>query len=234
VYFIRTRRAASDPLSLDGTRDESGGVEQTIRWLNHPVFQNYLEIWLEVHLCGEPNPMVLSRQRIRRHHDCHFISFGNVPNVRYSFITDFQDVDDMPAVEAAMAEPDVRLLWAESIANPAGSVCDIGALAEAAHAVDVPLVIDNTAATPYLCKPIDHGADIVVHSTTKYISGHGQVRSRELVGTGCILFIPRSLLSNWNPGIPALGNSFNDDRWRRPLTMSGVDPDPTCRRLVDV
>lgn len=102
----------------------------------------------------------------------------------------------MPAVEAAMAEPDVRLLWAESIANPAGSVCDIGALAEAAHAVDVPLVIDNTAATPYLCKPIDHGADIVVHSTTKYISGHGQVRSRELVGTGCILFIPRSLLSN--------------------------------------
>eukprot|EP00035_Acanthoeca_spectabilis_P024472 m.453953 g.453953 ORF g.453953 m.453953 type:complete len:640 (+) comp20581_c0_seq1:24-1943(+) len=96
----------------------------------------------------------------------------------------FVDVDDPPAVEAALAQEDVRLLWAESIANPAGAVSDIGALAEAAHAVDVPLVIDNTAATPYLCTPIEHGADIVVHSTTKYMSGHGQAVGGCVVDSG--------------------------------------------------
>mmetsp|Transcript_37465 Transcript_37465/g.98259 ORF Transcript_37465/g.98259 Transcript_37465/m.98259 type:complete len:648 (+) Transcript_37465:23-1966(+) len=96
----------------------------------------------------------------------------------------FVDVDDPPAVEAALAQPDTRLLWAESIANPAGAISDIGFLAEAAHAVDVPLVIDNTAATPYLCRPIEHGADIVVHSTTKYMSGHGQAVGGCVVDSG--------------------------------------------------
>lgn len=84
-------------------------------------------------------------------------------------------MDDLPAVKDALAQPDARLLWAESIANPAGAIADIESLANAAHDVKVPLVIDNTAATPYLCQPIAYGADIVVHSTTKYMSGHGQV-----------------------------------------------------------
>lgn len=63
------------------------------------------------------------------------------------------------------------MLWVESLANPGGVVSDLDALANAAHSVKIPLVVDNTMATPYLCKPIDYGADLVVHSTTKFISG---------------------------------------------------------------
>ncbi len=62
---------------------------------------------------------------------------------------------------------------AESIGNPAGNIIDLEALADVAHARGVPLMVDNTVATPILCKPIQFGADIVVHSVTKYVGGHG-------------------------------------------------------------
>eukprot|EP01062_Namystynia_karyoxenos_P025320 TRINITY_DN19947_c0_g1_i1.p1 TRINITY_DN19947_c0_g1~~TRINITY_DN19947_c0_g1_i1.p1 ORF type:complete len:682 (+),score=214.11 TRINITY_DN19947_c0_g1_i1:72-2048(+) len=96
----------------------------------------------------------------------------------------FVDVDDLDAVRAACAQPDVKLLWSESLANPGGAVSDMEALAEIAHSVKVPLVIDNTLATPYLCQPIRHGADIVVHSTTKYLSGHGNAVGGCVVDSG--------------------------------------------------
>ena len=86
----------------------------------------------------------------------------------------FVDTDDIQAVRTAVIkEKNVKLVWAESLANPGGVVTDITALADAAHSVNVPLVIDNTMATPYLCRPFEHGADLVVHSTTKFLSGHG-------------------------------------------------------------
>ncbi|MDD9204936.1 PLP-dependent transferase, partial [Georgenia sp. 10Sc9-8] len=66
-----------------------------------------------------------------------------------------------------------KLFFAESIANPKGDVLDIAAVAAVAHEVGVPLVVDNTVATPYLIRPLEHGADIVVHSATKYLGGHG-------------------------------------------------------------
>jgi O-acetylhomoserine (thiol)-lyase len=66
-----------------------------------------------------------------------------------------------------------RAVFIESIANPGGVVMDIAGIAEVAHAAGVPLVVDNTLATPYLCRPLDHGADIVVHSLTKFLGGHG-------------------------------------------------------------
>src|SRR5438477_4702521 len=69
--------------------------------------------------------------------------------------------------------PRTRALYGETIGNPRGDVLDIGASAEIAHEAGVPLVIDNTFASPYLCRPIEHGADIVVHSATKFIGGHG-------------------------------------------------------------
>ena len=80
--------------------------------------------------------------------------------------------DDIAALEALIDER-TKAVFCESIGNPAGNVIDLVALAEAAHRHGVPLIVDNTVATPMLCRPIEHGADIVVHSLTKYMGGHG-------------------------------------------------------------
>ena len=80
--------------------------------------------------------------------------------------------NDIAALEALIDER-TKAVFCESIGNPAGNIIDIAALAEAAHRHGVPLIVDNTVATPVLCRPIEHGADIVVHSLTKYIGGHG-------------------------------------------------------------
>ena len=66
-----------------------------------------------------------------------------------------------------------KAIFVENLANPGGIVVDIARVAEVAHAAGIPLIVDNTLATPYLCRPFDFGADIVVHSTTKFLSGHG-------------------------------------------------------------
>ncbi len=78
-----------------------------------------------------------------------------------------------PEAFAAAINDQTRAVFIESIANPGGVVMDIAGIAAAAHAGGVPLVVDNTLATPYLCRPLDHGADIVVHSLTKFLGGHG-------------------------------------------------------------
>ena len=75
-------------------------------------------------------------------------------------------------------------MFCESIGNPAGNVCDIGALAALAHARGVPLIVDNTVATPILLQPIAHGADIVVHSLTKFMGGHGVAMGGAIVDAG--------------------------------------------------
>ncbi len=93
---------------------------------------------------------------------------------RFGVDTTFVDVTDHAAVAAAIT-PRTRLLLAETIGNPAMTVADLPALAGIAHHAGVPLVVDNTFATPYLCRPIEWGADLVFHSATKYISGHGSV-----------------------------------------------------------
>lgn len=84
----------------------------------------------------------------------------------------FVDPDDTDAIKAAIDE-NTRAVFIESIANPGGVITDIEAVANAAHAGGVPLIVDNTLASPYLCQPIKHGADIVVHSLTKFLGGHG-------------------------------------------------------------
>jgi O-acetylhomoserine (thiol)-lyase len=78
-----------------------------------------------------------------------------------------------PEAFAQAINDKTRAVFIESIANPGGVVMDIAGIAEVAHAAGVPLVVDNTLATPYLCRPLDHGADIVVHSLTKFLGGHG-------------------------------------------------------------
>ena len=84
----------------------------------------------------------------------------------------FADHADIAALEA-LIDDRTKAVFCESIGNPSGNVIDLAALAEAAHRKGVPLIVDNTVATPALCRPIEHGADIVVHSLTKYIGGHG-------------------------------------------------------------
>lgn len=91
---------------------------------------------------------------------------------------------DEPAAFAAAIDGNTRAVFCETIANPAGHVADLSALAELAHAHGVPLVVDNTLATPYLCRPFDHGADIVVHSLTKYMGGHGIALGGAVVDSG--------------------------------------------------
>jgi O-acetylhomoserine (thiol)-lyase len=80
--------------------------------------------------------------------------------------------DDIGSFERAVS-PKTKAIFIESIANPGGVITDIEAIAKVARSAGVPLIVDNTLATPYLCKPIDHGADIIVHSLTKFMGGHG-------------------------------------------------------------
>jgi len=95
----------------------------------------------------------------------------------------FVDADDPHAFRDAL-KPNTKALYAETIGNPQLNVCDIAALAEVAHGIGVPLVIDNTLASPYLCRPFEHGADIVVHSVTKYLGGHGTTMGGAVVESG--------------------------------------------------
>jgi len=91
---------------------------------------------------------------------------------RLGFETTFVDPDDPRNFRKAIT-PKTKLLFIETIGNPRMNVVDIEAVAEIAHQHDIPLIIDNTFASPYLCRPIEHGADIVLHSATKFIGGHG-------------------------------------------------------------
>lgn len=95
----------------------------------------------------------------------------------------FAVADDLERVKSLIDE-NTRALFCESIGNPAGNVVDIEAWAEIAHAAGVPLIVDNTVATPLLCRAFDHGADIIVHSLTKYIGGHGTTIGGAIVDSG--------------------------------------------------
>jgi cystathionine beta-lyase/cystathionine gamma-synthase len=87
----------------------------------------------------------------------------------------FVDVENLPATEAALAETRPVALLVETISNPLVKVADLPALAELAHRHGAQFIVDNTFASPYLCTPLSHGADFVIHSATKYIAGHGDV-----------------------------------------------------------
>ncbi|MBI2308444.1 MAG: O-acetylhomoserine aminocarboxypropyltransferase/cysteine synthase [Rhodocyclales bacterium] len=89
-----------------------------------------------------------------------------------------------PEFFAKLIDHRTKAFFCESIANPAGHVPDISSLANIAHENHIPLIVDNTVATPYLCRPIEHGADIIVHSLTKYISGHGIVLGGAVIDAG--------------------------------------------------
>lgn len=112
----------------------------------------------------------------------HIVSAGNIYGGTYNLLantlpqygisTTFVDISDFDAVERAIKD-ETKLLFAETLGNPHSDVTDIRTLADIAHSHGIPLIIDNTFATPYLVRPFEYGADIVIHSATKFIGGHG-------------------------------------------------------------
>ncbi|HEV7923695.1 MAG TPA: aminotransferase class I/II-fold pyridoxal phosphate-dependent enzyme [Thermoanaerobaculia bacterium] len=98
---------------------------------------------------------------------------------RWQLISDYVAMDDLDAVRGAI-RPETKLLWAESPSNPLMRVCDLSALADVAHDANALLAVDGTFASPALQRPIEHGADVVLHSTTKYLGGHSDVQGGSL------------------------------------------------------
>ncbi len=119
----------------------------------------------------------------------------------------FVDIHDPAAIEAAITER-TKAVYAETIGNPKADVLDIEAVAAIAHGHGLPLIVDNTFATPYLCRPFEHGADIIVHSATKFIGGHGTV-----IG-GCIVESGEFAWDNGNfPLLTAPSPAYHDLRF---------------------
>jgi O-acetylhomoserine (thiol)-lyase len=116
---------------------------------------------------------------------------------KFDWQADFADVADLAAVRHALT-PKTKAIFVESLANPGGVVTDLEALAAVAHEAEIPLIVDNTMATPYLCRPFEWGADIVVHSTTKFLSGNGTSMGGAVIDSGRF---------DWTQGdkFPALG-----------------------------
>ena len=102
---------------------------------------------------------------------------------RFGWEATFVDFDDLDAVKAAINDK-TRAVFCESIANPGGYITDLDAISKIADDAEIPLIVDNTSATPYLCRPIEHGATLVVHSTTKYLTGDGTVTGGCVVDSG--------------------------------------------------
>lgn len=102
---------------------------------------------------------------------------------RFGWSARFVDFDDLDAIRAAIDE-DTRAIFCETIANPGGYVTDLDAVAPIANEAGVPLIVDNTTATAYLCRPIEHGATLVVNSMTKYLTGNGTVTGGAIVDSG--------------------------------------------------
>jgi hypothetical protein len=127
--------------------------------------------------------------------------------------------DDISSFERAIT-PKTKAIFIESIANPGGVITDIEAIANIAKRAGVPLIVDNTLATPYLCKPIEHGADIVVHSLTKFLGGHGNSIGGMIVDGGTF---------NWSrdgryPMLSSRGRNITASCCTRP---SAISPSPS-------
>jgi O-acetylhomoserine (thiol)-lyase len=102
---------------------------------------------------------------------------------KFGWSAKFVDFDDPNAIAAAI-DDNTRAVFCETICNPGGAISDLDAIARVANKHGVPLIVDNTTATPYLCRPIEHGATLVVHSATKYLTGNGTVTGGVVVDSG--------------------------------------------------
>jgi cystathionine gamma-synthase len=148
---------------------------------------------------------------------------------RYGIETTAVDLTDLEAVAAALRD-ETRLLWAETPSNPLLKVLDLRALADLAHAHDTRLVVDNTFATPYLQRPIEYGADLVVHSTTKYIGGHSDV----VGGAVCADAATAEDLAFLQNAAGAVPGPFDSWLTLRGLKTLGVRMDRHCANAAQV
>ena len=119
--------------------------------------------------------------------------------VEVSFV---DDPDDLDAWRAAI-RPNTRAFYGETIGNPKGDIFDLEGVAGVAHEAGIPLVIDNTLASPYLCRPLEHGADIVVHSATKFIGGHGTSIGGVIVDGGKFDYVASGRFANFTEPDPS-------------------------------
>lgn len=144
---------------------------------------------------------------------------------RLGIRTRFVDGNDPEAFRAAISDR-TKVLYAETLGNPAGNVLDIRAVADVAHDAGIPLMVDNTMATPWLCRPIEHGADIVVHSATKFIGGHGTAMGGVLVESGQFPW------DNGNfPGMTAPSEGYHGVRFYETFGDFGFSMKVRCETL---
>ena len=131
---------------------------------------------------------------------------------QYGITTTFVDIFDYDAVEAAIQD-NTKALYIETLGNPNSDVVDIEKIANIAHAHKIPLVVDNTFATPYLVRPIEYGADIVIHSATKFIGGHGTTLGGVIVDSGKFDWVGAADKFPWlvEPNVSYHGVSFAKD-----------------------
>lgn len=141
-----------------------------------------------------------------------YLLFANVFK-KYGITARFVESTDMDAIEAAINDK-TRFVYLETIGNPKMDVPDMTKAAEVAHNHGLPLVVDNTLATPYLCRPIELGADAVIHSTTKYLSGHGDAVGGAVIDGGNFTW-PRERFPDFEPFIDRKGPlALLDKIWR--------------------
>ena len=124
--------------------------------------------------------------------------------------------DDIAALEA-LIDDNTKAVFCESIGNPAGNIVDIDALSAMAHSHGLPLIVDNTVATPYLCRPFEHGADIVVHSLTKYIGGHGTSIGGIIVDSGNFIWKDNPRFPQFNTPDPSYHGVVYADAFDAPF-----------------
>ncbi|MBU0995826.1 MAG: aminotransferase class I/II-fold pyridoxal phosphate-dependent enzyme [Proteobacteria bacterium] len=141
-----------------------------------------------------------------------YILFTNIFK-KYGITVRFVDPLDLDAMEKAI-NGKTRFIYLETIGNPKMDVPDIAAISKLAHDHGLPLVVDNTLATPYLCQPLKIGADVVIHSTTKYLSGHGNASGGVVIDGGNFPW-PENRFPDFKPFIDRKGNlAFLDKVWR--------------------
>lgn len=141
---------------------------------------------------------------------------------RFGWSAKFIDFDDTDAIAAAI-DDDTRAVFCESISNPGGYVTDIPAASKVAHAAGIPLIVDNTSATPYLCRPISQGADLVVHSTTKYLTGNGTAMGGCVVDSGSFDWSANDKFPSLSQPEPAYhGLKFHETFGSMAFTFHGI------------